>query len=208
MIRNIAIGNGNRGIEVRDKAQNSSIKFNKAIFNGSSDLQDRNDDDCDDNRWKWNTFDTSKPDCIEGSSMEKSFKYLQWQQLGKVWETSRLEVLNEIFSPDIVYHLSPFPDMNLESLKGFIADFCKSFPDMQVKTEEEVILGNVSIHRWSCSASYTGESSVLSVAPTGKSTAASGCHIFHWQDGKPVEIWHFGDWLGWLQGAGVIPPLG
>ena len=64
VIRNIAIGNGNRGIEVRDKAQNSSIKFKKAIFNGSRDLQDRNDD-CDDNRWRWNTFDTSKPDCIQ-----------------------------------------------------------------------------------------------------------------------------------------------
>jgi hypothetical protein len=64
VIRNTAIGNGERGIEVRDGAQNSSIKFNKAIFNDNRDLQDRNDD-CDDNRWRWNTFDTNKPNCIQ-----------------------------------------------------------------------------------------------------------------------------------------------
>lgn len=139
--------------------------------------------------------------------MSEEFK-TKWQQLGKVWETGQVEVMDDIFAPNVNYHLPPFPDMNLESLKGFIAGFCKSFPDFQLTTEEEIIQGNVSIHRWSCRASYTGESSILPAAPTGKSTTASGCHIFHWQDGKPVEVWHFGDWLGWLQGAGVIPPLG
>jgi hypothetical protein len=24
----------------------------------------------------------------------------------------------------------------------------------------------------------------------------------------PIEVWHFGDWLGWLQRCGVMPPLG
>jgi hypothetical protein len=46
------------------------------------------------------------------------------------------------------------------------------------------------------------------VPPTSNATEASGAHIVHWQDGRPVEIWHSGDWLGWLQDAGVIPALG
>jgi hypothetical protein len=139
--------------------------------------------------------------------MSEEYK-TKWQQFGKVWETGRLEVMDEIFDPEITYHMPPFPDMDLESLKGFISAFCTSFPEFQLTTHEEIIEGYASVHRWSCIGKYTGESPIIPVAPTGKSTTASGCLVFHWEGGKAVEVWHFGDWLGWLQGAGVLPPLG
>jgi len=40
VIDNTTCANGRSGIEVRDGAQNSSIKFNKAILNGGDDLED------------------------------------------------------------------------------------------------------------------------------------------------------------------------
>ncbi len=43
--------------------------------------------------------------------------------------------------------------------------------------------------------------------PTGKRTTATGCHICQWVGDRCVEVWHFGDWLGWLQKAGVMPSL-
>ena len=65
VIGNTTIGNGRSGIEVRDEAQNISVKFNKAILNGRDDLEDDNPD-CDDNTWKRNTFITnSDPSCIQ-----------------------------------------------------------------------------------------------------------------------------------------------
>jgi hypothetical protein len=68
VIGNITIGNGRSGIEVKDEAQNSSIKFNKAVFNSTEhyDLEEDNKQpDCDNNTWKWNTFDTKNRDCIQ-----------------------------------------------------------------------------------------------------------------------------------------------
>jgi len=78
----------------------------------------------------------------EDVQMSEEFK-TKWQQFGKVWETGQLEVMDDIFAPNVNYHLPPFPDMNLEFLKGFIAGFCKSFPDFQLKTEEEIIQARI-----------------------------------------------------------------
>jgi hypothetical protein len=62
---NKAIANEKRGIEVREGATGNFIKFNKAIFNDKVDLRDKNEK-CDNNTWRWNTFDTSEPaECIQ-----------------------------------------------------------------------------------------------------------------------------------------------
>jgi hypothetical protein len=36
----------------------------------------------------------------------------------------------------------------------------------------------------------------------GRSTQATGVLMARWRDGRIVELWHFGDWMGWLTGAG------
>ena len=35
-----------------------------------------------------------------------------------------------------------------------------------------------------------------------------GTTTVFWRDGRPAEMWHNGDWLGWLQKAGILPSLG
>ena len=59
-----------------------------------------------------------------------------------------------------------------------------------------------------CTGTFSGGGGVLPGEPTGQQTEATGSHVIHWRDGRPVEAWHFGDWLGWLQRAGVLPGLG
>ncbi len=129
-------------------------------------------------------------------------------RLAEVWNTGNLDLLDDIFSADVVYHLPPFPDMNLEALGQFIAGFRKAFPDFHVTIEEDIAASNTSAHRWTWRGTFTGESPVLPAPPTGKQATGLGCHIVHWADGKAVETWHYGDWLGALQQIGVIPPLG
>ncbi|MCD2197873.1 ester cyclase [Actinomycetospora endophytica] len=106
------------------------------------------------------------------------------------------------------YHLAGFPDMDRASLKQFMAGFHQSFPDFSVTFEEDIVEGERSAHRWICTGTFTGAGGLLPGDPTGKPTTATGTHMVHWRDGRPAEIWHFGDWLSWLQGAGVIPALG
>ena len=130
------------------------------------------------------------------------------RQLGEVWETGRVDEVDDLLPEDVTYHLAGFPDMDRAGLKQFMAGFHRSFPDFSVTVEEDLVDGERSAHRWHCSATFSGEGGLLPGQPTGQRTQATGTHVFHIRDGRPAEIWHFGDWLGWLQGAGVIRPLG
>lgn len=131
-----------------------------------------------------------------------------FEQFGEVWETGRVEEVDDLLPEDVSYHLAGFPDMDRAGLKEFMAAFHRSFPDFSLTVEEVLVDGDRSAHRWSCRATFTGGGGLLPVPPTGNATEATGSHVVHWRDERPTEIWHFGDWLGWLQRAGVMPTLG
>lgn len=131
-----------------------------------------------------------------------------FSRFGGVWVTGKVDVVDELMPADVAYHLPPFPDMERDALKGFIEAFRQAFPDFMLSVDEHVVDGDTSAHRWNCRGTYTGESPLLPGPPTGTATEATGSHFVRWQDGRPVEIWHNGDWLGWLQRCGVLPPLG
>lgn len=116
----------------------------------------------------------------------------KWQKFVEVWITGNDEVLDEIFAPDLIYHLPPFPDMNLSTLKQFIVDFRTCFPDFRVTTDESIMLGNTSAHRWHCEASFSASSPLLPVAPTGKLTRGQGSHfnrMEQWLDCRSLAQW-------------------
>jgi len=127
----------------------------------------------------------------------------------EAWTTGNLGTIDEMMAPDAVYHMPPFSDLSgTGQLKQFITDFHAAFPEsVQVYFDEDLIAGEATVHRWNVSGIFTGRSPLLSVAPTGRLTTATGCHICHWAGDRCVEIWHFGDWLGWLQRAGAAPAL-
>jgi hypothetical protein len=129
-------------------------------------------------------------------------------RMGALWTSGKTEVVDELLPADIVYHLAPFPDQDVESLKAFAAAFNHAFPDFDLTLDETVSEGSTTTHLWHCSGTYTGDAGLFPVGPTGLATEASGTHVVHWKGERPVEVWHHGDWLGWLQKCGVLPPLG
>jgi predicted ester cyclase len=131
-----------------------------------------------------------------------------FSRFGEAWVTGKVETVDDLMPADVLYHLPPFPDMDRDALKGFMTAFHQAFPDFTLSVDEQAVDRDTSAHRWNCRATYTGESALLPVPPTGMATEATGSHFVHWQDGHPVEIWHHGDWLGWLQRCGVVPALG
>ena len=130
-----------------------------------------------------------------------------WQHFGSAWETGDTSGFDDWFAADLVYHMAPFPDMNREALKGFVSAFHAGFPDFSINTDEEICSGATSVHQWRCTATFSGNTSILPVPPTGQPTAATGNLLLHWSDDRIIEAWHAGDWLGWLTKAGVLPPL-
>lgn len=131
-----------------------------------------------------------------------------FSRFGDVWTSGKVEVIDELFPADLAYHLPPFPDMDRNGLKQFITLFHQAFPDFTLSIDEEITEGDTTSYRWNCAATYTGESALLPVPPTGAATTATGSHFIHWRNGQPAEVWHNGDWLGWLQHCGVVPALG
>ena len=139
-------------------------------------------------------------------SEELKAKILRWTE---AWNTGNLDMLDEVFAANLVYHVPPFPDMiGLEAHKHFIADSRRSYPDFHLTLDEIVVQGNTTATRWTWRGTFAGPSSSIPIPPTGKSGTALGCHITHWVDGKVAETWHIGDWLGLLQQHGVLPPMG
>lgn len=131
-----------------------------------------------------------------------------WDRFGAAWESGDMSGIDEYFADDSVYHVPPFPDLDKQGLKDYVAAFRQGFHDIHVPLEEDMVDGSRSLHRWRADAVFAGSTPLLPAQPTGQGTTASGTLLFHWQDGQIVEAWHAGDWLGWLTRAGVLPPLG
>jgi ketosteroid isomerase-like protein len=125
-----------------------------------------------------------------------------------VWETGDVDQVDPFVADGCITHTPPFPDMDNAAWKEFVRAFHAAFQDFEVFFDDHVFAGDTSVHRWHCRGVYSGESTLLPPPPTGKESATTGCHVIHWREGKMAEIWHFGDWLGFLQGAGVLPPMG
>lgn len=125
------------------------------------------------------------------------------------WNTGNVDLLDQVCAPDVVYHLAPLPDTDLAGLKQVVLATRTSDSDFTVSEDEQTTEGGTTCSRWTCSSTFTAANPLLpGVEPTGKGQTTSGAVIYHWKDGKAVEIWHFADMLGMFQQQGILPPLG
>ena len=128
--------------------------------------------------------------------------------LDEAWLNGNLDALDELYATDFVYHNAPFPDLEgLEASKQDIAGSREAFPDLQWTAHEIIAAGNTLVTRYTIQATHTGESPKIPVPPTGNQIEYVGCLVSHIEEGKIVEEWNYGDYLGLLQQLGVIPPM-
>jgi predicted ester cyclase len=129
--------------------------------------------------------------------------------LDEAWPSGDLDALDEIYDANFIYHNAPFPDiLGLEASKQDIAGSRAAFPDIQWTSHEMVMEGDTLVTRYTLQMTHTGESSKIPVPPTGCRITYVGCMVSHFSDGRIVEEWNYGDYLGMLQQLGVIPPMG
>lgn len=130
-----------------------------------------------------------------------------WERVMAAWRDGDFSGLDEIYADDLTYHAPPFPDMSKRELRDFITAFRAGFQDIQGEVDEHIIAGLTSVQRWHVEGRFGGKTPLLPADPTGRTTTAIGALLYHWDNGKVTEAWHFGDWMGWLTQAGVLPPL-
>ncbi|MDP2982733.1 MAG: ester cyclase [Candidatus Latescibacter sp.] len=125
--------------------------------------------------------------------------YIQASQ--DAYNKGEMNALDTLVAADVVRHNPPEPDIKgLDAYKKSIVEIRRVYPDFQLTTNSMIMEGNTSASRWTVEATETS---------TGKQVKVTGCVMYQWVNGKAVECWHHGDYLGMFQQLGykMSPPI-
>jgi steroid delta-isomerase-like uncharacterized protein len=116
----------------------------------------------------------------------------------------RLEVLDEVFAPEFVWHGGAFGEVRgLEDFKQAVGPFFVAFPDLVVSVENVTAADDrVAVH-FSVQATHRGE--FLGVAATDRRVRWDGHPLYRFDRGRIVEEWFFEDHVSLLQQLGGLP---
>ena len=143
--------------------------------------------------------------CQQGEevSNEEESREIILRVVEEAWNQGKMEVLDEHFAPEYVYHHFPFPDVEgLEAYKQYIADTRNSYSDLKLTVEEMIIKGDIAVVRGTFSGTNTGELPTFGIPATGKQVTFKWCNVSHRANGKTAEEWNYVDHLGLMQQLG------
>ena len=125
--------------------------------------------------------------------------------LNEAWNTGDLALLDELLSPDFVYH-GASATLDLEGYKAYMSAFLAAFPDAQFTLVNTIVeadrAGGYLV------GTGTSQGAFMGIPPTGQQIAFKGMSLHRHADGKIVEIWELFDIYEMLVQLGVIPPPG
>src|SRR4051812_7689208 len=114
-----------------------------------------------------------------------------------------LTVLDEILSPDVVYHSGNLPPQDIQGIKDVIlAPVLVGFSDVAYTIDQAITDDDFVVLIWHAEATHNGE--FQGVAPTGKHVTWTGINAMRFECGKIVEVWAEFNALGRLQQIGAI----
>lgn len=122
----------------------------------------------------------------------------------EVWNGGRMELIDELFTADHVYHDAILPDLprGPEGVRRRVQTYMDAVPDARVTPEDWMVDGDRVLMRWSWGGTNTGE--LLGMPPTGRTAHTTGMHLCRCRDGRICETWVSYDALGFLQQLGVV----
>lgn len=126
----------------------------------------------------------------------------------EVFNQGKLELIDELVSPDFVEHGRTPPGMpsGRDGLKAFAAESRKAFPDQDNTINLAIAEGDLVVQHVTTKGTMQGE--FAGMAPSGKQATWDVVHVVRVRDGKIVEHWAVADSLGMLQQLGFIPAVG
>jgi steroid delta-isomerase-like uncharacterized protein len=122
----------------------------------------------------------------------------------ELFNRGNLDVADELFTPDFVYHDPGGGELRgPENVKGYAAMLRAAFPDLHQTIEDQIAEGDKVAYRWTARGTHEGE--LMGIAPTSKRVTFTGIAVARLADGKIQEIWENYDALGMMQQLGVVP---
>lgn len=128
----------------------------------------------------------------------------------EVWNQGNLDVVDEMLTPDFVFHDPSFPAFSTrQDYKQHVSESLAAYPDLHIAIEDTIAEADKVVIRFTASGTHeqwrTGGPEGAS--GTGKRVTFTGIVISRLADARITEMWVNQDTLGNLQQLGVIPPL-
>jgi predicted ester cyclase len=139
-------------------------------------------------------------------SNAEEIKAVQRRLFAEFFSQGKLEVADEIFAPDHLYHNPDTPEgiRGPQGMKQFVVGtFRGAFPDLQGTTEDQIAEGEKVVMRWTARRG-THQGELQSIAPTGKGVKVAGMVISRSAEGKLVESWEVYDTLSMMRQLGLV----
>ena len=130
-------------------------------------------------------------------------KALDRRYAEEVLDQGRLDVIDEICSPDYVGHVAGFPDNDREGDKRLVGMMRAAFPDLRCTIEDQIAEGDRVVHRLTCTGIHQGE--LMGVPPSGHRVTVGGININRIEGGRIADSWGVLDLLGLMRQIGAIP---
>jgi steroid delta-isomerase-like uncharacterized protein len=121
------------------------------------------------------------------------------------WESvENPDSLDEVYAPDVVWHMPDQDIQGIEEAKQFIGMFNTAFPDLNATVEDVIAEGDKVVSRVTFRGTHQGETEEFG-PPTGRQIEGPGITIQRVEGGKIVEEWNSYDNLSLLQQLGLAP---
>jgi len=116
-------------------------------------------------------------------------------------EAAAMEAIDELFSPDFVFHSATGEDMGLGDFKRHLSESFSAFPDLHFTLDDIVAEGSKVASRFTMSGTHTG--GFTGIPPTNRGFTLWAINIVRIVNGKAVEEWERYDTLGMMQQLGL-----
>ena len=120
------------------------------------------------------------------------------------WENVNQERLDELYPPDVVWHMPEQELRGIEEAKQYVSTFLEAFPDVSFSVEDLIAGGDKVVSRFTARGTHQGQTEEFG-PPTGRQFEQEGITIHRIEDGKIVEEWSQYDNLSILQQLGLAP---
>ncbi len=125
------------------------------------------------------------------------------RNLYEEWQSRNIDALKEMYAPNAKYNhpsagATPIPFE--KALEG-IQMYWRAFPDLTLTIEDIIADGDKVVVRFIGRGTHQGD--LGNIPATGVKTEAGGIEIYHFEDGKIIEVWEISDTLGLMQQLGM-----
>jgi len=117
------------------------------------------------------------------------------------WNERRPETLDELLTPDVVYHGTSMSMNGREEYKQVYDVFRSALHDTHLEIDDLIAEGDKVMSRVSLRCVHGGE--LEGLPPTGKKIALDAFTVFRLVDGRIAEEWEIIDELGMMQQIGM-----